>query len=321
MPNENGRFSGTEKDARFLWRKWQQKDTESSYPSLEQQIYLHLAGKDITPKDIKYTGMAAILTTSDSANEHFYADVRAMQPDGYIVGIGMGGILSFLEGFTDGTDPKGIIAADINPFVVAAAKLFTSELLSTTDPTSLLKQLYLKNPETYHTQLDLIARESKSLHKGFKQWRHDDYYPPRLKAQEFEDTVHGRWSPDIAYSSYVNNTYPHIPSVIFNHFDQLQQLARSGKIATFYTDFRNPDFIDAVSSLPDFSHGTNIIYTTNSIDCHMKYPLTDIRSFTPLAQYDNPSKKPIFVAATKPSWVMKTARSFSELQAMYEGNS
>ena len=46
-------------------------------------------------------------------------------------------------------------------------------------------------------------------------------------------------------------------------FPQLSQLAREGKMGTFYADFTNPDFIDAVRRLPDFHNSTNIVYISN----------------------------------------------------------
>jgi hypothetical protein len=316
MNRENER-STTESGALFSWGKLLYKDTSPVPQPLEGQIRQSLGGRNISPDHEKYVGMAAILTTSDYAREGFFEDMQTTHPNGYIVGIGVGGILSMLEGFEPGTLPKGFIMSDINPWVVAAAKLFTSEVTNAPDAQSLIRSLYFQDVETYKNELTHIARKDKTLRQGIKRWKREAPYPPRLKAQELEDTVQGRWSPDIAYSTFVQNTYPHIPSVIFNHFDQLQQFARSGKIASFYTDFRNPDFISAVSSLPDFFDGTNVIYTTNSIDCHTKGRTSDIESFTTLSQYDNSAHEPVFVTATKPTLRMETARSFAGLKAIY----
>lgn len=292
------------------------KDTPPTPQALEGFIRQKLEGIDISPYQKSYLGMPAILATSDSASEAFFDHMQTMQPDGYIVGIGVGGILSMLESFAPNSPPKGIIMADINPYVVAAARLFTEELTFATDPQSLLRQIYFHDPQTYADQLRSIARHDRSMRRGISNWR-DEALPPMLSQQEYDDTINGRWDQHTEYSTWRANTYPHIPSVIFNHFHQLQQLARCGKIAAFYTDFANPDFTSAVTSLPDFLDSTNVIYTTNSIDCHKREGTTDIQSFISLAQYDKANREPIFVAATKPSLVMKTARSFSDLQAMY----
>src|SRR5437762_41166 len=63
---------------------------------------------------------AAVLYTLDYAEYGFVESLRACNPDGYIIGIGAGGIFYYINCFAQGTAPKGLIGIDYDPHVVAA---------------------------------------------------------------------------------------------------------------------------------------------------------------------------------------------------------
>ncbi|MEK7092544.1 MAG: hypothetical protein AAB907_02885, partial [Patescibacteria group bacterium] len=80
-------------------------------------------GKIKQPPEMKRTaGQAAILGTNETASTEFFESVRLKDPDGYIIGVGVGNALSLLQSFPEGVVPRGMVLVDIDPKVVAVGK-------------------------------------------------------------------------------------------------------------------------------------------------------------------------------------------------------
>lgn len=194
-------------------------------------------------------GRPAILSMDDSIPEGFFDKVKNFNPDGYIVGVGIGGILTFINTFPPNTLPKGIYIADVEPQVVVAAKLFIEELSQADNFDDLYQNYFTLDETRYKAKFDNILEENPSL-KAANEGRSILYTPK----QAWDESLNTNITP---YS---------IPVVVRNNFETLQKLARNGSFTVEHTDITNPAFIDKIITLPGFSTSTNIIYTSNMSD-------------------------------------------------------
>lgn len=270
--------------------------------TLESLIQARLGDRDISPEEVKHFGLEANLDTCDEVTELFERRLRSHNPNGYIVGVGAGGIFTHLDGFTAEHQPKGLVMVDINPQVVATGRILINRLTESDNPNELEYSLFGMDQAEYEAQLASEGRKDPTLDRGLRKWQ-IKAAPPHAKNRSMRSLPESR-------------TIPYVPALLTQHFKTLKKLAIEGRIASVYTNFRNPDFIEAVKSLPDFQTSRNIIYTTNIIDI-TKGP-QGIRDFEDLAKYDNENFPPIFV--TSPMSLgnsMQIARSFEELTDFY----
>ncbi len=225
------------------------------------------------PRNLSAT--PALLTTTDRMGEGFVKKVRSLHPDGYLVGVGAGGIFSLLECYPQEAEPKGIVLVDINPHVVVAAKVMVEELKKASSPDDFYKNFFEQSKSDYQKKVQLILDEEPVLQAGVAEW---------------EGLV---GNPMDTITSSLGG-YPNISSIVKGKHELLRRLALAGKIVSIYGDFKDPAFIDSVVSLPDFTRATNIIYLTNMPD-YSDIRREGLKRFENLRKLDNPEKPPIWI--------------------------
>ncbi len=273
--------------------------------ALEQQIQHNLQGKNIAPHQTNYSGLPAALETTDNASEDFFKEIKSLNPDGYIVGIGSGSILTILKAFTKRRQPKGLIMVDINPYVVTAGKVLIEVLQNSTNPADVLTSLY--SPGAYGSHADKVLQEDPQLKKATKRWRVEQ---PRYYMPNIPDFSRFRPSP----------IHTDVPTAIFQNFEILQQMAKDGRMASVYADFSNPDLTKAVTALPGFRESTNVIFTSNALDLQTKVNEPhEMGTFVNLKDYDNPGKDSVFVTCPQVKGLeMEFTRSYDDLEELYQ---
>lgn len=284
------------------------REITKSSSALEENITRNLQGKDVTPKQKNYDGIPALFQTQDIIDAEFVEKMRACTPNGYIVGIGTGGIFSLLQCFPTGIMPKGIVMTDINPHVVAAGKVMIQELIQATDVKDFFNNFFELSDKQYQAKIKLAVLRDRALQQGLRQWKVPSIkpYTPMSSWEEIQGII-----TEIASGRRI--PYAYTPLVIQGQFPLLQHLAKEGEIAAHYTDFRNPDFINAVVNLPEFTQSINIIYMTNMLTMENVYDQNRTTPSNPLKAYDNPSRPPIFINDSFPEQKLQISRSFEEV--------
>lgn len=278
------------------------KHIKDNPQTLAEMLSARLGNHAVSPNITEYHGTPANLYTSDEIPPTFYDRLSHQNPNGYIVGIGVGGVLALLNGFTKENPPKGLIMADINPHVVATGRILTQKLAEIDNPNALVYSLFKMTNAEYEEYLKREGEKDQTLGRGMKNWKGECIKP---------------YSQDIFHQHSQRRNVPHIPLELTKHFTTLKELSHDGMIASIYTDFKNPYFIDAVKSLPDFQTSLNVIYTTNSIDINDGPP--GIKKFEDLRRYDNEDFPPIHVTSPISRNIsMQIARSFDEMKKLYD---
>lgn len=249
-------------------------DNSLEFQQLFTQNSLKNVGSVSLPRNLSVT--PALLVTTDRMGEGFITKIRSLYPDGYLVGVGAGGIFSLLECYPQEVEPKGIVLSDINPHVVVAARVMVTELKKASSPDDFYKNFFEQSKSDYQKKVDVIFDEEPVLKAGVTDWK----------------GLAG--TPMDAVTSL--DGYPNIPSIIKGKYELLRRLALSGKIVSIYGDFKDPAFIDSVVGLPDFTRVTNIIYLTNMPD-YSGIRGEGLKGFENLRKLDNPEKPPIWITA------------------------
>ena len=110
-------------------------------------------------------GADAFLITSDRINTDILTKVKDREPDGYLVGVGFGGLLTFLNCFSSEKKPKGIIAVDINPQVVIAGRFMIEMLKTSNTHTEFIDRFFNADKNTYIREFIRIGKEDKKVKK------------------------------------------------------------------------------------------------------------------------------------------------------------
>ena len=117
---------------------------------IETVLYNNLAGKSIAPRINRSNDLPALLITSDGFYRSYFDEVKSTyHPDGYVVGVGVGGILPLLLCFDEGVLPKGLIMVDHNPHVVVAGKIMAQELSAAQGYQEFLQRFFQCSSEDY----------------------------------------------------------------------------------------------------------------------------------------------------------------------------
>ncbi|MEK7559494.1 MAG: hypothetical protein AAB521_04270 [Patescibacteria group bacterium] len=229
------------------------------------------------PKDYKYAGMAAIFRTSEAAYPMFIEELRDSEPNGYLIGVGTGGIFTLLQAFDK--PPEGIVIADINPYVVIGGRVMVEMLLASEGPEEFTNNFFKMPQEDYWKIADAITQKDKTFRRGLKDWHISlkrDFYTPMISANA--------------------QTRHNIPEVVTDNFAVLKKLAQEGEIAVCYTDILNPDFVQAIEGLPDFKTTASLIYISNIVSLMFEGDprVHDIRNLATLETNEAP---PVFISA------------------------
>lgn len=247
-------------------------------------------------KDIFTTKDRALLATNEYASEDFFKAIRARQPDGYIIAVGCGMSLALTKCFPKGVIPKGIILADIDPYVAATVGAFFEELKTSKDTVDFDKSFlgldvydltdkiraYVENKgdDLLKQRLtDVMGKDRNFYWRDFFS-RFEDNWKERTFGREKE---RGKGTFDVYQAINTN-------------FDVLKSVATNDALSFQFADFTNPVFIEAVAALPEFNTSTNIIYLSNIAD-HLIYgnQNSNLALIRNLERYQAGSKPPIVI--------------------------
>jgi len=269
---------------------------------VQERILESLGGREITPSDSSYAGWPALLSTSDRAKPEFFEQVRDLHPDGYIVGIGAGGIFSLLKCFPVGVLPQGLVMVDINPHVVVAGRIMEQALIEAADVDVFIRNFFRVPQSMYQNQVEQIVSVDPKLKDGLTRWSLRTWMGVPSSPSEEWDKEQDEFSKLLSrffikdYSDHLS-----VPLIVTEHFLELQQLAREKRMAVVYANFIDPVFVDAVVRLPNFLSLTNIIYLTNMLDLTFgDGRLGDAGLelvIKPLRRYEESVSPPIFIFA------------------------
>ncbi len=228
-------------------------------------------------------GEPAFMTSSEKALPGFFETIQSKGPDGYLVGIGAGTIFALLQCFPENVSPQGMIIVDYNPHVIAGAKHLVETLAASQTISSFRKAFFNLSERKYRKKMKQIAEKERNplirdrlidVHRTFP----STHTPINIYTEAF--SFSSEYSLNIAY-------------VITEYFEMLHSLAKAGNIAVLYSNFINPELIDAVTDLPDFPRRINIIYSSNIFQF-----LDPLENIYRLRRYSNQIKSPIFIDAS-----------------------
>lgn len=258
-----------------------------------------LSGKDITPLEFEDKGVDAIIGTNEMASRDFFDEVQKRKPDGYLVGVGLGNVLTMLHCFPEEVTPKGIILTDIDPRVVAIGGLFLIALRTSKNVEEFEQSFFDTNSSSWAMVRDMavtsingqeilgdrLARVSKEDWDSIYKYVQRDFRESNEDREEKWEHRHEGTTIDVV-------------GAVRAKYDVLKKLADDRNIAIVYADFTNSDFIAAVKELPGFGTSTNIVYSSNIVD-HITNRGTyydRALDFTDtLRQYEQTTKRPVFI--------------------------
>lgn len=213
--------------------------------------------------EVENLGVLAIISTNETVGRGFFEAIQAKHPDGYLIGVGSGNVYSMLHVFEDGVIPKGMVLADINPIVVAIGRLLIQNLKNSTTTETFQSNFFGMSEEVFNQQLQkMIADEPNVALKN--RWESIDAktWHEEWKGLSPKESI--KWENNRAYKYEGANI--DVVGAMLEKFDVLKQLADEDNIVMTYADFTSPDFIIAVSRLPEFDTSANVIYFSNIVD-------------------------------------------------------
>lgn len=230
---------------------------EKPKPGCSDFLKVVLSEVDVSPLlFLDLPGWPAILRVGEMADPDFFERVKEQHPDGYIIGVGAGVIFSMLEGFDDDTQPKGIVIVDVNPGVIAFAEVLIDELRTSQSQEDFERRFFHQSKDEYQEKFKakVAGRKSRRFHD---------------QIQICKDLENFRNSPSEVWNEQRYVLRPDmipIPKQLVQNFAVLKRLADNNNITAIYADITNPQLVQAIRSLPDFSSLANIIYLSNAAD-------------------------------------------------------
>ncbi|MEK7517370.1 MAG: hypothetical protein AAB583_02380 [Patescibacteria group bacterium] len=249
----------------------------------------------ITPPESKARGVLALLDTNEKVPVGFFETIQEKNPDGYIVGVGVGNVFSLLNCFQERNPPRGMVLVDIDPRVVTIGKILVDSLKQAETPSDFVNDFFGLPKD----KLEARIRETISKEKNVVLRQRLEKIP----SQEWERTIKAvqGWSfltPDFKSGVQEKESYDGAMTMI-NKFDVFREMARSNNIAVICSDFTNLDLIVSIQDLPGFRESRNIIYMSNIVD-HIARPqgvkFIDVwNKMESLVAYGRESHKSIFI--------------------------
>jgi hypothetical protein len=209
----------------------------------------------------------ALLRSSDLIPSHFFEEMKNNPPDGHIVGIGLGSIISTLDAFPEGVEPESLTIADVDITVALAGKIFIKNLKSSTDAEDFDKQMFHVSAGEYDAEIEKIIDADPELKKAYTAWQNEAIRKPRL-VENLTNLGLGPRPIDIGHDDpYVSKVGTvNVRNEVKKHYKLLKKMAEEGKISISYADFTDPDFLNRVAQLPGFKDHRNLIFLTNAPD-------------------------------------------------------
>lgn len=202
------------------------------------------------------TGKAAVLFSSDLHTSTFFKDVQSQfDPNGYIVGVGFGGLLTLPNCFHNPNLVKGVGIVDINPFTILHAILLEGYLRRYKTYKEFHKAYYDTNQ--YLEDLSKITRDNKELDR--------DSLSTSSRARIAEipseaSTLNRHHNTNPNFHFYFDPV-----TALENFYPLFKKLADQRKISIIYGNiFRGDVARYIINSFPGFPSLRNILYISNA---------------------------------------------------------
>lgn len=185
-------------------------------------------------------GDAAPLVTNELIPKRLFEKMRAQKPNGYLIGVGLGLVLTLVEAFPE--RPRGIFLVDTNAAVAALGQKLIQALQQAESFEDIKPLIHLvREGDVEKLGTILQIRDETLLRKTFQK----------------------------ATYAHVNCTdepycrYPKIEETLQKHFKLFQTLARENAFCFLHADITDPALLNY---LPDATAFRNILYISNLWD-------------------------------------------------------
>lgn len=201
-------------------------------PGIAVFIQEELDKKGLVAPEFKSEGSSGLGGTNEKINPEVLRKLREGEnpPNGYIIGVGVSDIFSFIDAFPKNSPPKGIVMINTDPKVVEQERVLVE----------LLKNGKLVDYDSNGNAQ--VSYSSKNWAAGLSEEEYFEHAYRGGKSQVATNIVTGR------------------------HQELLAKLAREGNIAVVQQDILNPDLLIILSKLPGLKDSNNIIYLSNISD-------------------------------------------------------
>lgn len=265
---------------------------------------------DVLPSSIGQTDfkredvlVEGIITTNESYSSSFYEKIKnQFHPNGYIYGVGAGGIFTMLGSFE--SPPLGIIMVDIDPATILAGKVLVNGFKQCKDWTDFAIQVIYQRDEkivkeTMNNEADQVLQSA--MISNFNRFNEC----MRYITMSMNGVSLGNRLP-LPDNKYLNFPFddswafanPEIVPItmIARNYQALRQLALDGQLAIVNGNVFDSKLLRLVSNLPKMKDSNSVIYTSNigtlSIDIirtQREYGLIETESV--VGREDNVNKK------------------------------
>lgn len=218
----------------------EEPEPEIKKPGIAQFIEEEINKRGLKPPDFESLGASGFSGTNEKIDPEVLHKTRnsGRSPNGYIIGVGVPSLFSFIDAFPTENLPKGIVLVNSDPKSIEQAKQFVEHLAR-----GEIVDFTLSSPRKIYDE------EDREYYAGvYKEF----FTQPQ---EEYEDRVYKQGTETIATNS-----------VILRHRDLLIRLAREGNITVVQQDLLNPDLLEILSQLPDLKASNNLIYLSNISD-------------------------------------------------------
>jgi amino acid adenylation domain-containing protein len=223
----------------------------------------------LLPGDFRTIGAPALLVTNESTPAGFHDHLReTVAPDGWIYGPGCGNVLSLVEAFA-GT-PRGMVLVDVDPAVVLAGRMLVAALRRYPDAASFTSGFFCGGREPLAAlEEEVLEREPSALLRAAmngqreRLWRTLATLTESFSLQSGDaDRLLAQWASHYPPAGHL---VP-VRTFLARNYGRLREMALRGDIAVLCSSLFHPALLVAVTELPGWRGGRNVIYLSNVTD-------------------------------------------------------
>lgn len=227
--------------------------------NLRQFINIQLASRNYRPvfEQVADNQAAsyrfAALASNERIDKNLFKAIKNHTPDGYVVSVGCGMSMGLPLGFKLDKSPKGIVLVDVDKHVIALSKALINAIKQTKNPTEFYNLFYV-DPITNAKK---FLKEDPEELATFEEMGFEKEEALRLQIERSRGSYQRRIS---------EKGRPNIDNILVSTYDKWKVLINEGRVAIIHGSLIDKEVIDTITSLPEYSSSTNIIYLSNIID-------------------------------------------------------
>lgn len=195
----------------------------------------------------------AALASNEKIDKNLFKAIKNHTPDGYIVSVGCGMSMGLPLGFRLDKSPKGIIIVDVDKHVIALSKALINAIKQTKNSAEFYNLFYV-DPIT--NAKNFLKEDPEAL-AAFEEMGFEKEEALRFQIERSRGSYQRRIS---------EKGRPNIDNILVSTYDKWKALTNDGRVAIIHGSLTDEEVIDTITSLPEYSNSTNIIYLSNIID-------------------------------------------------------